>query len=125
MIDLSRAIQEEEIVLTLEQVSNTLPLVEKAQEGLVKDWHQRNFSVKKQLESISANMKDKDFLLKVEDANYRLEHFRSQVERLHEEIGDCDEEIQKNENLIGKEKEYVQEIAKVNLGRNIQIVLPE
>ena len=77
-------------------------------QGFLQSLRQRWAVVRKELEIYTKTFQGKDFLLKVEEASYRVEHFRTQAERLAAEITQGEEELARLREQELAEKQQLQ-----------------
>jgi chromosome segregation ATPase len=64
---------------------------------------------------------DKDFVLKLEEARYRLEHFSKQVEKIQEEVEVIDEEINNLFAVRSRNVELFKNLVRLAFGKEIEI----
>ncbi|HLC70455.1 MAG TPA: hypothetical protein VJI32_00480 [Candidatus Nanoarchaeia archaeon] len=84
------------------------------------DFHQR-FEMKQRLDALAKAVGNKELLLKLEDIEYRMTHFRTQSQRLQEEIVRVQEEMNEVSQLRQRETEFFTNLVKVSLGQDIEI----
>ena len=127
ILDILRELKEdlinEFIKLGPEEKNETMTLIERAQSGylqqLIKE-HDRLLEEIAMVKNISGN---KEFLLKVEDSQYRFSHFSKQVEKLRKEVQFVEEELKSVINLRERELEMFKNLAKVSLNKELQIIV--
>ncbi len=120
LLNLEKQIREHQSNLTVNQVQQVLPQLEKIGAGYLEELRQQYLSIKEEFEKINTEMKEPTLLLKVEDAHYRLEHFRVQVERLAEELTLSEEEQRQHQELQRREKEFLKETLKTSFQTELQ-----
>ncbi|MBT3835940.1 hypothetical protein HN799_02835 [Candidatus Woesearchaeota archaeon] len=85
--------------------------------------HKKLTHIKQQIEGITHAFQDRDFLVRVEEIEYRLTHYNQQVEILQEEVVFLEGLAREKEDDCAKEQYLFQKIAKEQLGKNIHLVL--
>ncbi len=120
LLELEKQIREHHSDLTINQVQQVLPQLEKIGSGYLEELRQQYLSIKEEFEKINTEMKEPTLLLRVEDAHYRLEHFRTQVERLAEELSASEEEQRQHEEMQRREKEFLKEQLKISFQIELQ-----
>ncbi len=79
--------------------------------------------VKRELEVVEGSMRNRYFLFKIQDAEYRVEHFVKQIERLQEELSLMQEELQQQQLHFEREKYVFEQTVKVTLGKEMVIIV--
>ncbi len=115
------AVRGEKLVLPLTEANAFLERVESLRQSSLEDLRSRYLSLRQQLELMNSEMKNRDFLLKVEDAHYRLEHFKTQTEKLREDIDLGEEEISENEEMRSREVQQLQDLARISLEEELVV----
>ena len=87
------------------------------------DNFQERFEMKQRLDALGKAVGDKELLLKLEDLEYRLDHFRKQSRRLKEEIERVQEDVNEVTRLRQRETEFFRNLVKVSLGEEINITM--
>ncbi len=105
--DIERKIHQQELSITLDQATAAIPVLERVTGGLLPMLRQKLALVREELNGY-ANLQGKDFLLKIEEAAYRVEHFRLQGERLAEEISVGEEKLAQLQQQELEEKQELQ-----------------
>lgn len=91
---------------------------------IIKEWQKNDLLFKSELEQLGKEYgsEEKEFITKLEDIKYRLDHFRGQEENIHEEAviieskeSDLSEEIIRNKDLL-------QHLISISLNRKVEIV---
>jgi len=77
--------------------------------------------VKRELEVVEGSMRNRYFLFKIQDAEYRVEHFVKQIEKLQEELSVMQDELQQQQLHLEREKHVFEQTVKVTLGKEIVI----
>ena len=81
-------------------------------------------NLNKKLNESNHEHENKDFLEKLEDANYRLQHFRDQEKQLNNQINNLEEDFNETIEIRSREKKMFQNIVKIGLNKEILIKLP-
>ena len=118
---IGQKIHAQEIQITLNQATAATPLLEKAAQGFLPQLQKQLASVKKELQIYSQALRGKDFLLKVEEAAYRVEHFRLQAERLAAETGQGEEKLAQLQEQELQEKQQLQQQFKAFYGKELRL----
>ncbi|NQV91034.1 hypothetical protein HQ489_01025 [Candidatus Woesearchaeota archaeon] len=98
-------------------------LLESKSDDYLPNIHTKLTNLKQQIEGINYAFQDRDFLLRVEEIEYRLTHYNNQIEILQEEIVFLEGLAREKEDDCAKEQYLFQKIAKDSLERNIHLVL--
>jgi len=106
------------IEMPLQQLSVIIPLVEDSCTGMLERLHRERFSLKKKPRS---PLLDKDLVLRIEEAEYRLQHFESQVETVSEQIATIEEVIEEESLKREQEKNLFQDMVRIGLNRKVLI----
>ena len=77
--------------------------------------------LRQQLQALEASTGNRNFVLKLDDAEYRLDHFRKQEEKITEEISLLDEEQQENTILRNRQTELLTNMVKISLGKEVSV----
>lgn len=104
--------------ISLQQLSVIIPLIEKSCNGMLERLHLERFSLQKKPRS---PLLDKDLVLRIEETDYRLQHFRSQAETIREQITMFEEAIDEESLKRELEKELFQDIVKIGLNRKVLV----
>ncbi|MDP3989945.1 MAG: hypothetical protein Q8Q01_01945 [archaeon] len=104
--------------MPLQHLSVIIPLIENACNGVLEKLHRERFSLKKKPRS---PLLDKDLVLRIEEAEYRLQHFRSQTETVSEQIATIEEAIGEESLRRNQERELFQDMVRIGLNRNVSI----
>ena len=104
--------------MPLQQLSVIIPLVENSCTGMLERLHRDRFSLKKKPRS---PLLDKDLVLRIEEAEYRLQNFESQVETVSEQIATIEEVIEEESLKREQEKNLFQDMVRIGLNRKVLI----
>lgn len=85
------------------------------------DNFQERFEMKQRLDALAKAVGDKELLLKLEDIEYRMDHFRKQSQRLKEEIDLVQDGMNEAIHLRQREMEFFQNLVKISIGQEIEI----
>lgn len=77
------------------------------------------------LKEVMGQIQHNFFVIKIDDAAYRLEHYLKQAGRMEGEISLLKEKSAKLQGLLTREREEVQNLIKVSLGRNVLIMVEQ
>jgi hypothetical protein len=109
------------IKLEPEQQNVITSLLDKAEAGYLQQLRKNNQQIKEELIMLKEVAGNRDFLLKVEDAQYRFNHFYKQVEKLREEALSLESDVKELTSVMDKELELFRNMVKVSLERSIEI----
>ena len=112
--------------------SGKFPLSEKERGSFMETLHEidereleqlqvRHYRLSRELQALKVSSYDKDLVMEIDEAAYRLDHFTRQTETLHKEVAALQEKIGRCSDKLMKDLELFQHIASVGLGRNIVI----
>ena len=79
--------------------------------------------LQRELSEVSGQIQHNFFVVKVDDAAYRLDHYHKQAKKLEGEISLLLEKTSKLENILVREREELQSLIKSSLGRMVTVVL--
>ncbi len=85
------------------------------------DSFQERFELKQRLDQLGKAVGDKELLLKLEDIEYRLDHFKKQSQRLKEEIERVQEEMNGTILVRQRETEFFMNLVKVSMGKEVAV----
>src|SRR3989338_2657192 len=85
------------------------------------DNFQERFEMKQRLDALAKAVGDKELLLKLEDIEYRMDHFKKQSQRLKEEIDRVQDDVNEVTQLRQRETEFFQNLVKISMGEEIVI----
>ena len=74
-----------------------------------------------ELKEVTSKIQQNYFVIKMDDAAYRLEHYIKQAKRMEEEISLLEEKSAKLQYLLKREQEEVQSLIKVTLSKDVLI----
>lgn len=80
-----------------------------------------HYRLQAELRQAKEQIQHNNLLMKIDDAAYRLDHFTKQVEKLDEEISVLEDKVGTLEERVSREQEFIQNLIKVSLGRNVVI----
>lgn len=112
-------LQAEKLPLDSEQATVYFFLIDKAQKGHLQQIYQRQISLQRELDNLK--IPPSDFAAKVEESEYRLDHFSKQVNKLLEQKNAFNEEIARNQELRLKEKDLFEHLAKMRFEKDIEV----
>jgi hypothetical protein len=72
-------------------------------------------------ENVDVQINDKDFMLRLEEAKYRLEHFSKQVVKIKETVGGLEEQLQELLALQSKDLEMFKNLIQLTFNQEIEI----
>lgn len=87
------------------------------------DSFQERFELKQRLDALSKAVGDKELLLKLEDIEYRLDHYKKQSQRLKEEIEQVQDDLNDTMQLRLRETDFFQNLVKVSMEKDINITV--
>ena len=62
-------------------------------------------------------------MIKVDDANYRLEHYTKQAKKIDEELSALNVKVNKIQEILVREREDLQSLIASSLGRKVAVVV--
>lgn len=111
------------VSLTPEITKAFLDLVAKADRGYLNELQQERRELQQESARIAPPPSDRPFLLKLEEAQYRLEHFTQQVTQLQQQISEAEEQMKELKEQRSKELDLFLHLIKMGLGKEIEVVL--
>jgi hypothetical protein len=100
----------------------SLRIIDECIGGKLKILQEQSIRAKEELEMLKEpTFKNKDHLMKVEEAKYRLEHFTKQGTKLVEEVSDAEDELDDLRAIQKREIELFQNLMMVSFGKEIEI----
>jgi len=105
-------------------IKSSLILLEKEKVNNLRQLQLHIINLNKKLNESNQEHENKDFLEKLEDANYRLQHFRDQEKQLNNQINNLEEDFNETIEIRSREKKMFQNIVKIGLNKEILIKLP-
>lgn len=106
------------IEIPLSQLTVLTPLIDQGISGYLENLR-RQRSVSK--ERLQYPILDKDLLLKIEEGEYRLNHFTQQAERLREQVVEMENEIKLEEKRKEQEQVLFQDMVKIGLNKSVKL----
>jgi hypothetical protein len=85
-------------------------------------WQREQNKIRQQLDKVNKATIG-DFLQKVEEAEYRAQHFRSQEGKMREELHRLEEELDDRAELIKRERYFFENLVRISIKRNIKIAV--
>ena len=82
---------------------------------------QKRFEFKQQLDQLEKTVGNKDFLIKIDEMHYRLDHFRQQAEKLQQELTQLDDDFREKEFSLERELELFRNLVRLGLLKEIEI----
>ena len=79
--------------------------------------------LQKELQQLKSQVRHNFFVVKIDDAAFRLDHYLKQVKKLQEEISIFEEKVAKMQMLALKEQQEIQDLIKSGLQKSISITL--
>ena len=77
----------------------------------------------KELQEITEQLHHNYFVIKVDDANYRLEHYAKQAKKIDEELSVLNVKVNKIQEILVREREDLQSLIASSLGRKVAVVV--
>ena len=81
--------------------------------------------LQKELSDITEQVQHNFFVIKMDDAAYRLDHYLKQVKKMEEDISVLNEKSTKLQQLLTREQDDLQSLIKSSFGRNVVLVLEQ
>ncbi len=106
--------------LSFKDANSILDTLENGEDNL-EEIQKKNLKLSKELERFDELLQNKNLSLKVEDTNYRLEHFSEQIEKLGETILSLEEKTAELKERRDQEIELFQNLVRIGLGKNISV----
>ncbi len=82
---------------------------------------QKRFELKQQLDQLEKTVGNKDFILKIDESQYRLDHFMQQAEKLQQELTQLDDDFREKEFSLERELELFRNLVRLGLLKEIEI----
>ena len=120
---LKALIESGKMALPLKEEMFLRDLLESKSNDYLSTLHKKLTNLKQQIEGITHAFQNRDFLVRVEEIEYRLTHYNQQIGILQEEIVFLEGLAREKEDDCAKEQYLFQKIAKEQLERNIHLVL--
>ncbi|MBU0470787.1 MAG: hypothetical protein KKA62_04220 [Nanoarchaeota archaeon] len=107
--------------LSPEEVDSYLQFLYRYDDNYFDELHKNYFNLTVEYEQKGSLLKEDSFAVRIEDALFRLKHFEEQVNKLEEEAFSLEERTIGMKNMILKEKELLQNLIKVGLGKELYL----
>ena len=111
----------EEIKINPELQNAVMSLIDKANAGYLQQLRKEQAPLKEELSHLRLMFQNREFSLKVEDAQYRLQHFSKQVEKLKQEMLEQDEELKETTAAREQEAELFKNLVRVSFNQNMDL----
>ncbi len=85
-------------------------------------WHNNYFSLKRELQQLSSGVVGQEFLTKVEDARYRLEHFTRQLDKAQEEVYRLETRLSALQERVLQDRIHLKNLIHIGLNKQIEII---
>jgi hypothetical protein len=119
---LKALLQSGKIFLEPDQINSSLEILKKYDTHFFEQLQSKSLNIQKErISSSSLQIEDKGFFEKLEEADYRHDHFSKQVNKLRQECLRLDNEFHRAEEISQRDKELFQKMVKVGLGRELVI----
>ncbi len=83
---------------------------------------QQRFELREELHQLEKSIGNKDFLLKLDEAHYRLEHFALNEQKLQSDVAQQEDELSALKAKQQREIEFFINLVKVSLGKEIKVL---
>jgi len=103
-----------------EQLTYLKEIMDKFSSGYIENLYQKKLSVDKDT-NLLVEVKDDDFKIKIDEANYRFNHFLEKFNLLQDESEKLEEESEKKSEFLDREKQMFQDLVHLGLQINIEI----
>ena len=120
---LEDAIKVQTINITPKEAIRLLTLIKKANDGYLKSSQTKHFNLQKEFDKLTDLQQDKVHAQKVEETEYRLNHFLQQVDKIKEGINFVEEEVSALVSLRNKDIDRFKSLVLVTLKKEIEIDL--
>ena len=118
---LQASLLQNKIPFETEKLNSYLELIKKARTGYLEDLHKRHRVLHQELEGPSIPLKNRDFVMKLEEARYREEHFSKHLDEIEEKRGALEEELENYQERYDREVQLLQDMVKMGLGKEVTI----
>ena len=118
---LSESIEKGELKLNSEQKKEALLLL--LQVPSLKEWRKENLILRKERHQLELQAMDKALNMKLDDAQYRLEHFIQQTEHLRQEVSFLEDQIGEQMTFQQRLVEEFNKSALEILGKEIEVLI--
>jgi hypothetical protein len=120
--NLKNQVIEGKINLMTQQNDTLMEFIGLANSGKLEELREEFEYLDRQLtETEDSNPSDKDFVLRLEEARYRLEHFSNQTEKIREEVEVVDEEINNLLAVRSREMELFKNLVRLAFAKEMDI----
>ena len=120
---LEDSIKVQTINITPKEAIKLLTLIKKANDGYLKSLQTKHFTLQKEFEQLKEIQKDQVHAHKVEETEYRLNHFSEQVDKIKSGMHFVEEEVSALVSLRNKEIDRFKNLVLVTLKEEIEIDL--
>ena len=121
---LKAALQQERLRLGVEEINLYYDLIAKARNGYLEELHHNNMHLHKELEGTAVPLRNRDFVMKIEEARYRVEHFTKKLNELQDRLFELEEELEQADESISQEQKLFQDMARIGLRKELDILFP-
>lgn len=111
-------------MLTLEQVQQAMQQLESIKLERLPQFHLQYCEVQQQLERLAQQRQGKNDFIKIEDATYRWQHYQALVAKLEADASQMEDDKEEIKMQVEREKQLLQDMVKVGLQKEIQIISP-
>ncbi|MFH1275699.1 MAG: hypothetical protein ABIH82_01160 [Candidatus Woesearchaeota archaeon] len=118
---LQASLQQNKIVVETEKLNNFLQMLKKARSGFLEDLHNKQLSFHQDLDGPLVPLKNRDFVMKLEESRYRVEHFSKQLDELEERKAAVEEELEELDNRKNRELTLFQDMVRIGLGKEVTV----
>src|SRR3989344_1790435 len=121
---LKAAVQQGLIVIDPLQANEYFALLDKARKGYLEELYRRQMAAHQELEGSPSSpimLKNRDFMMKVEEARYRVEHFQKQLREMEQRKIKTQEQIEEITETQQRELDVFIQTAKMAFGKEIQV----
>ena len=108
------------IEIPLNQLTVLTPLIDRGISGYLENLYRQRFISKEKPQS---SFLDKDLLLRMEEAEYRLNHFSQQVEILRKQVIEIEMQVKNEEKIKEQEQILFRDMVKVNLNKSVKLFI--
>ena len=98
-----------------------VPLIEKAQQGYLQELQRQLVALQQEAKQLPQEFPDKGFMMKIQEIEYRRDHFLRKIELLQEAIDHDGEERDKYHQMRANEGVIFQNIMRVSLNKEVTI----
>lgn len=106
------------IEIPLSQLTVLTSLIDRGISGYLENLYRQRFISK---ETPQSSLLDKDLLLRMEEAEYRLNHFAQQVEILRKQAIEIEMQVKNEEKIKEQEQILFQDMVKVGLNKSVKL----